>query len=353
MRPFSYSTPKQLFPLANKPVLSYAIENLRAVDITEIGIVVGRLGAHVKNAIGDGSQYGVRVTYIPQDEPLGLADCVLRASRYLGRDDFVMYLGDNFLPDGIELAAQEFLEHAPAAQIAVQKVANPRRFGVANVDTEGGVTGIAEKPDEPMSEMAVLGVYFFSSAIREAVNEITPSARGELEITDAIQWLISQESCVRAHEYGGYWRDVGHLDDALDCNRYVLSRLTTSIRGDVDDSSSVIGPVVIERGAQIRASHVRGPAIIGQGSLIEHSYIGPGTSVGSDCLITDMRVEASIVQDGAELSRSGRLVDSVIGKHAALRSWPPSQRLPSYRLHVGDSSILEVPAAPSVTGADK
>ncbi|MGW2492621.1 glucose-1-phosphate thymidylyltransferase [Streptomyces sp. NPDC001606] len=342
LRPFSYSMPKQLIPIANKPVLEHVLDNVRALGVTEVGIIVGDRAPQIAAVIGDGSRLGLDVTYIPQDEPLGLAHCVALARDFLGDDDFVMYLGDNMLPDGVEDIAREFAEQRPAAQIVVHKVADPRAFGVVEVGPDGYVERLVEKPEQPRSDLAVVGVYFFTPAIHQAVAAIEPSPRGELEITDAIQWLVSQGARVAASEYGGYWKDTGRADDVLDCNRKLLEGLTRSVRGEVDASSVLVGPVVVEEGARVVASHITGPAIIGAGTLVEHSDIGPDTSIGRDCVLRRTHLESSIALDGSTVTEVRGLHGSLIGRMATIG--PGDGRSPHHRLVVGDHTRIEVAA---------
>lgn len=263
VRPAGYSLPRQIVPIANKPVIEYVVENLRDVGITEIGIVVGEGGQEISELFGDGSYLGVSITYIKQDVPLGLAHCVRIARPFLGDDDFVMYLGDNVLAEGIGQIADEFARLRPSAQVLVDKVEDPRRYGVAEVDENSRVTRLIEHPQEPRSDLAMIGVYFFTPAIHAAVDAIEPSWRGELEITDALQWLVTHERDVRARMYSGFWKDTGKVEDVLECNRELLMGLRTDIQGIVDDESRLIGDVVVEEGARVVRSCIVGPAIIG------------------------------------------------------------------------------------------
>jgi glucose-1-phosphate thymidylyltransferase len=342
LRPFSYSMPKQLIPIANKPVLEHVLENVRNLGVTEVGIIVGDRAAQISAVIGDGARLGLRITYIQQDEPLGLAHCVSLAQEFLGDDDFVMYLGDNMLPDGVEAIAREFAEQRPAAQIVVHKVADPRAFGVAELGQDGRVERLVEKPEHPRSDLALVGVYFFTPAIHEAVAAISPSARGELEITDAIQWLVTRGDQVTASTYDGYWKDTGRADDVLDCNRKLLDGLTHSVRGQVDEASVLIGPVVVEEGAQVIGSHIVGPAIIGAGTLVEHSHIGPDTSIGRDCVLRRTHLDFSIALEGATVTDVRGLHGSLIGRMAIIG--PADGRTPHHRLVVGDHTTIEVAA---------
>ncbi|WP_448321760.1 glucose-1-phosphate thymidylyltransferase [Streptomyces sp. CO7] len=340
LRPFSYSMPKQLIPIANRPVLAHVVDNLRAVGISEIGIVVGDRAEEIRSVLGDGSSLGARITYIQQDSPRGLAHCVVIAREFLGDDDFVMYLGDNMLPGGIAEVAAAFQARRPAAEVVVHKVADPRAFGVAEVDAEGRVTALVEKPQTPVSDLALIGVYIFTPAIHEAVAAVGPSARGELEITDALQWLVARDAEVHAHLHTGYWKDTGQVEDVLECNRELLKAVHPRIDGEVDGLSELIGPVVIEQGARIVRSRIIGPVIVGAGTLVEDSYVGPHTSLGADCVLSTAQVEDSIALSGATVQQV-RVRASLIGRSAAVSLAAPEGL---NRLVVGDHTRVEVAA---------
>jgi glucose-1-phosphate thymidylyltransferase len=341
-RPFSYSMPKQLMPIANRPVLEYVLGGIRELGVTEIAMVVGDWAPKIAEAIGDGSRFGARITYLRQDRPLGLAHAVLLARSFLGEDDFVMYLGDNILPEGVVEIADEFRATRPAAQIVVHKVPDPRAYGVAEVDPDGNVLRLVEKPPRPHSDLAIVGVYFFTQAIHEAVRAISPSDRGELEITDAIQWLLNRGAPVRATEYSGFWKDTGQAEDVLECNRRLLGDLLPSVAGHVDAASELHGPVVIERGARVVRSRIEGPAIVGAGTLVEDSRIGPNTSIGDDCVLRAGDVADSIVLDGSSITATPGLRGSLIGRHAAIGSSGNGEIF--HRLVVGDHTSVEIPA---------
>ncbi|AZM55045.1 glucose-1-phosphate thymidylyltransferase [Streptomyces sp. WAC 01529] len=341
LRPFSYSMPKQLIPIANKPVLEHVLDNIKDLGVTEIGIIVGDHEPAIAAVFGDGSGLGVRITYLRQEAPLGLAHCVTLAKDFLGDDDFVMYLGDNMLPQGVREAADAFRAARPAAQVVVQKVADPRAFGVAEVDGAGAVRRLVEKPAEPRSDLALIGVYFFTAAVHEAVAAIAPSARGELEITDAVQWLLSEGHEVRAHEYAGYWKDTGKVEDVLECNRELLDGVERAVGGEVDARSTLIGAVVVEPGARVVRSVIEGPAIVGAGTVIEDSRVGPHTTIGRDCVLTGARLEYSIVLDDATVSHVGGLRGSLLGRSAAVSG---SELGSHHRLVVGDHTRVEVAA---------
>lgn len=339
VRPAGYSLPRQIVPIANKPVLEYVVENLRDVGITEIGIVVGEGGQEISELFGDGSYLGVSITYIRQDLPLGVAHCVRIARPFLGDDDFVLYLGDNVLVEGIGQIADEFARLRPSAQVLVDKVEDPRLYGVAEVDENSRVTRLIEHPQEPRSDLAMIGVYFFTPAIHAAVDAIEPSWRGEFEITDALQWLVTHERDVRARMYSGFWKDIGRVEDVLECNRELLMGLRTDIQGVVDAESRLIGDVVVEEGARVVRSCIVGPAIIGAGTLVEESIIGPYTSIGADCRITESGVADSIVLNEASVHNVSGIETSLIGRRARVGS--ASQ----HRLVVGDGAHVDVAAA--------
>ncbi len=342
LRPFTYSMPKQLIPIANKPVLQHVLEDIRGLGVTEVGIIVGEREPEISAVIGDGTALGLRVTYLRQEQPLGLAHCVILAQDFLGDDDFVMYLGDNMLPQGMAAAAAEFRAVRPTAQVVVQQVADPRAFGVAEVDGRGRVLRLVEKPPQPVSDLALIGVYFFTSAIHLAVTAISPSARGELEITDAIQWLVGRGADVRAHRYSGYWKDTGKVEDVLECNRELLDGIRGRVQGEVDGFSLLLGEVVVEPGARVVRSFIEGPAMVGAGSVVEDSHIGPHTSIGADCVLTGTHLDYSIALDGATVSQVRGLHGSLIGRSAAVTSADLGHR--HHRLVVGDHTSVEVAA---------
>ncbi|MFF9024887.1 glucose-1-phosphate thymidylyltransferase [Streptomyces eurythermus] len=341
LRPFSYSMPKQLIPIANKPVLEHVLENVRALGVTEVGVIVGDWADEIAQVIGDGSRLGLRITLIPQEKPLGLAHCVALARPFLGDDDFVMYLGDNMLPGGIADIAADFTAQRPDAQVVVHKVRDPRAFGVAELAPDGSVMRLVEKPEQPRSDLALIGVYFFTAAIHRAVAAIAPGARGELEITDAVQWLLTHGSCVTASEYDGYWKDTGRAEEVLACNRQLLGELTTRVDGEVDSASELTGRVVVEAGARLVRSTVTGPAIIGASTVIENSTVGPHTSIGRDCLLRDAALTDSIVMDGASISAVTGLRGSLIGRNAVVGVRAEGD---GHRLVIGDHTRIEVAA---------
>ncbi|MFE2043383.1 glucose-1-phosphate thymidylyltransferase [Streptomyces sp. NPDC059477] len=340
LRPITHTSAKQLVPVANKPVLFYGLEAIADAGITEVGIVVGDTAEEISEAVGDGSRFGVEVTYIPQDAPLGLAHAVLIAQDFLADDDFVMYLGDNFIVGGITALVDEFRDDRPDAQILLTKVPNPTAFGVAELDTEGQVVALEEKPRQPKSDLALVGVYLFTPAIHEAVRAIKPSWRGELEITHAIQWLIDAERTVRSTTISGYWKDTGNVTDMLEVNRSVLESVQPLNDGTVDAASEIIGRVRIEAGAKVSGSRIVGPAIIGADSVVRDAYIGPFTSISEDCRIEDSEIEYSIVLRGSSVTGVRRVEASLIGRDVEVT---PAPRHPSaHRLVLGDHSKVQI-----------
>jgi len=340
LRPITHTSAKQLIPVANKPVLFYGIEQLRDAGITDLGIVVGETAPEVRAAVGDGSALGVKVTYLQQEAPLGLAHAVLIARDFLGEEDFVMLLGDNFLIGGLGEFVDDFLTSDAEVQLLLTEVAEPQFYGVAVLDAQGRVERLVEKPKDPPSNLALVGVYLFRPLIHEAVAAIKPSARGELEITDAISLLIAQGARVRSRMVTGYWKDTGRLEDMLECNRKVLETLIPRIDGTVDDASRITGRVVVEEGAVIERSTVRGPAIIGRGTHVVDSYIGPFTSVYHDCVIDRTELEHSIVLEQCTIRDVTRIEDSLIGKNVEVSRSEESPK--AHRLMVGDHSRIRL-----------
>jgi glucose-1-phosphate thymidylyltransferase len=345
LRPITHTRAKQLVPVANKPILFYGLEAMVAAGITEIGVIVGDTRAEVMAALGDGSRFGARITYIPQDEPLGLAHCVLIAGEFLGDDDFVMYLGDNLLEQDLAAFVGAFEEARagavpPAAQILLKRVPDPHRFGIATLDAAGNVVELVEKPADPPSDLALVGVYLFTRRVHDAVAAIEPSTRGELEITDAIQWLIDQGEVVRCEQLAGWWIDTGKLTPLLEANRLLLEKIEARIDGEVDDRSVLDGKVIVEAGAKVVNSTIRGPVAIGAGTRVEDSFVGPFSAVGADCVVESSEIEHSVVMDRSQVIEIARLEDSLIGSDAVVQR---SKRRPrALRLMVGDHCQIDV-----------
>jgi glucose-1-phosphate thymidylyltransferase len=342
LRPITHTSAKQLVPVANKPVLFYGLEAIRDAGVTDVGIIVGETAAEIEMAVGDGSGLGISVTYIRQEAPLGLAHAVLIAGDFLGDEPFVMYLGDNLIIGGITDLVEEFRRTTPDALILLTRVPNPSSFGVAELGPDGRVVRLVEKPREPRSDLALVGVYLFGAAVHEAVRAIKPSARAELEITEAIQWLVDSGYDVQPHLVTGYWKDTGRLDDMLETNRHLLESLEPAVRGSVDEHSTIVGRVVIEEGASLVRSTVRGPAIIGRDTTLVDTYVGPFTSIYHSCTIEGTEIEYSIVLERATIRDIGRIEDSLIGRDAEVI---PSSALPkAHRLMLGDHSRVSVAA---------
>ncbi|MFI2431134.1 glucose-1-phosphate thymidylyltransferase [Streptomyces sp. NPDC018693] len=340
LRPITHTSAKQLVPVANKPVLFYGLEAIADAGITDVGVVVGDTAEEITEAVGDGSRFGLDITYIRQDAPLGLAHAVVVARDFLGDDDFVMYLGDNFIVGGITGLVDEFRTERPDASILLTRVQDPRAFGVAELDADGRVVSLVEKPEFPKSDLALVGVYLFSPAVHEAVRSIRPSGRGELEITHAIQWLLDQGQDVRSTMVSGYWKDTGNVADMLEVNRSVLETVEPSMSGTVDAGSEIIGRVRIEEGATVSGSRVVGPAVIGAGAVISGSYVGPFTSISEGCRIEDSEVEYSIVLRDSRLTGVRRVEASLIGRDVEVT---PAPRTPSaHRLVLGDHSKVQI-----------
>jgi glucose-1-phosphate thymidylyltransferase len=340
LRPITHTSAKQLVPVANKPVLFYGLEAIAAAGITDVGIVVGDTAPAIEAAIGDGSRFGISATYIRQQAPLGLAHAVLVARDFLGDDDFVMYLGDNFIVGGITDLVEEFTATRPAARIMLARVSDPRSFGVAELDQDGRVTRLEEKPPEPKSDLALVGVYLFTSAVHEAVAALQPSWRGELEITEAIQWLLDNGRVVNSTTITGYWKDTGNVTDMLEVNRLVLESLEPRLDGHVEAGCEIIGRVVVEAGAHVAASRIVGPVVIGADSKITGAYVGPYTAIGEDCSIDDCEIEYSIVLSRASIRGVRRIEASLIGHDAEVT---PAPRVPrAHRLVLGDHSKVQI-----------
>jgi glucose-1-phosphate thymidylyltransferase len=342
LRPITHTSAKQLLPVANKPVLFYGLEAIAEAGITEVGLVVGDTANAIKAAVGDGSAFGIHATYIQQEAPLGLAHAVLVARDFLGDDDFVMYLGDNFIVGGITALVDEFSSARPDAQIMLTRVADPRDFGVAELSDSGQVVGLEEKPQQPKSDLALVGVYMFTAAVHQAVRQLRPSWRGELEITEAIQWLIDRGNTVRSTTINGYWKDTGNVTDMLEVNRLVLESIEQRLDGTIGRDCEIIGRVVVEAGAQVSGSRIVGPAIIGAGTKITGSYIGPYTAIGADCEIDGSEIEYSILLRAASIRGVRRIQASIIGNNAEVTPAPTVPKV--HRLVLGDHSKVQISA---------
>jgi glucose-1-phosphate thymidylyltransferase len=340
LRPITHTSAKQLVPVANKPVLFYGIEAMVHAGITEIGIIIApETGDEIREVAGDGSQFGVSITYIPQAEPLGLAHAVLTAETFLGDSPFVMYLGDNLLQGGIDELVSAFQAEEPDAMILLTPVPDPEHFGVAELK-DGRVVALAEKPPEPKTNLALVGVYLFTPQIHMAAKAIEPSPRGELEITDAIQWMVDQGHRIDPHVVQGWWKDTGRLADMLEANRLVLDRIERQVDGAIVESE-VEGRVVIEDGAVVTRSRILGPAIIGAGAQLTDCYIGPYTAIDAGCVVEGAEIEYSILLAGSSVRNlDGRMEASLLGKDAAIIRGDRQPR--AHRFLVGDNSTIEI-----------
>jgi len=340
LRPITHTSAKQLIPVANKPVLFYGLEAIRDAGITDVGIVVGDTEPAIRAAVGSGQAFELDVTYIRQSAPLGLAHAVIVSREFLGDDDFVMYLGDNFIVGGITPVVEEFQVSRPDAHIMLTPVADPRQFGVAELDDAGQLIGLEEKPRQPKSDLALVGVYLFTPAVHEAVAGLAPSWRGELEITEAIGWLVRHGRKVTSTVISGYWKDTGNVADMLEVNRTVLESVEPAVAGVVDAASELIGRVAIGAGARVSASRIVGPAIIGAGAEVTSSYIGPFTSVAPGCVIVDSEIEYSIVLRGASIRGVRRIEASLIGHEVEVTPAPMVPK--AHRLVLGDHSKVQI-----------
>jgi glucose-1-phosphate thymidylyltransferase len=339
LRPITHTSAKQLVPVANKPVLFYGLEAMRAAGIDDVGIVVGETRAEIEAAVGDGSRFGLRVTYLPQEAPLGLAHAVLIAEEFLGDSPFVMYLGDNLLKEGIAPFVRAFERSEPDALILLQRVKDPSEYGIAELQDDR-VVRLVEKPKEPRSDLALVGVYLFTPAVFESVKAITPSVRGELEITDAIQHMIDRGLRVEPHTVTGWWKDTGKLEDMLEANRLILSTIERDVRGEIVEST-LEGPVQVGEGSLIERCTVRGPVVIGAGCRLSDTFVGPYTAISDGVVVEQAEIEHSIILENSRICRLGaRMADSLIGRDCVIAH---SEALPvAYRFMVGDSSQIGI-----------
>ena len=338
LRPITHTNAKQLIPVANTPILFHVLRSIAEAGIEDVGIVVGSTADEVRAAVDDGSAFGIRVTYIPQEAPLGLAHAVLTARDFVAGEPFVMYLGDNVIVEGITSFVHGFEEHRPDAQIFLARVPEPERFGVVVLDGDR-VVRLVEKPREHISDLALVGVYLFDDSIIEACEQLRPSWRGELEITEAIQWLVDHGRIVRAEMLSGWWKDTGRPEDLLEANRMMLSALTARVDGEVDADSILEGNVVVERGAKVTRSRIVGPAILGEGSVVEDSVIGPYASIGPSCAIVGSELIDSIVLEGCQVRDVRRIEGSILGRAVEVAH---SGRDGVHRIVAGDQSRIEV-----------
>jgi len=338
LRPLTHTQAKQLIPIAGEPILFHVLDAIRDAGIAEVGIVVGATGAEVRAAVGDGSRWGMDVTYIDQPEPLGLAHAVLTAAEFVRGEPFLMYLGDNVLLEGVTAFVREFERARPDAQIFVTRVLEPEHFGVVVLE-EGRAVRLVEKPSSFVSDLALVGVYLFDDSILEACATLSPSGRGEYEITEAIQWMIDRGRTVRVHMLDGWWKDTGRPEDLLEANRMLLAAREPKVAGDVDDATTLEGAVTIAAGATVRASTVTGPVVIGSGCLVERSSIGPDVSLEHGCTVLDSAIRDSILMAGCTVTGVDALASSILGRNVEVRHAGGGR---AHRLVVGDQSRLEM-----------
>jgi glucose-1-phosphate thymidylyltransferase len=339
LRPITHTGAKQLVPIANKPILFYGLEALVEAGVTEIGIVVGDTADEVRRAVGDGSQFGAKVEYIPQPAPMGLAHAVATAREFLDGSDFVMYLGDNFITGGITGVVEQFRRERPNALILLKEMDHPERFGVAELEGDQ-VVRLTEKPKAPRSKLVLVGVYLFQSSILEAVDAIAPSERGELEITDAIQWEIDHGRRVIPHVVTGNWVDTGKMDDLLECNRVVLDMLPERREGLVGGDSKLLGKVILEEGSEVIGSTIRGPVIIGAHTRVVDSFVGPFTALYHHVLLEGSEIEHSIVLENTAIRGVSKIEDSLIGRDVVIEK--SDTRPQAHKLMLGDHSRVSL-----------
>jgi glucose-1-phosphate thymidylyltransferase len=318
LRPITHKTAKQLVPIANKPILHYVIEDLVGVGITDLGIVVGDTAKEIEKSVGNGSQWNADITYIHQEEPLGLAHAVLISEPFLGQEKFIMYLGDNMFEDSLHAVVEDFEKSSTNARLLLAKVDNPQAFGVAEVDEQGAIKGLVEKPENPKSDLALVGVYLFDSTIHRAVKAIEPSDRGELEITDAIQWMIDKENSIEHKTLEGWWIDTGKKDPLLLCNELILEKIETLLLSQIGETVTLKGEIATGENVEIIDSNIQGPVVIGSGVRIERSCIGPYVSIGDDCKIEDSSVERSVLMEKSYVSGVTQLTKSVLGREVEI-----------------------------------
>jgi len=344
LRPITHTGPKQLVPIGNKPVIDYAIEDLREAGIEEIGVVLGNIGRQeIQDHLGDGSEYGVEITYIVQGEPLGLAHAVGCARDFVGEEPFVVYLGDDIMREGITDLVADFDPEMYAAGIGLQEVDEPSRYGIVNLNEQGNITQLLEKPDTPPSNLALTGVYLFTPAIFDQIEPLEPSWRNELEITEAIQGLLDEGHAVQSHIIEGWWKDTGKPEDILHANHLVLDSMEPRIDGVVEDSEPIQGRIELGEGSTVESGAViRGPVSIGDGTTIKsNAYIGPYTSIGDDCVVDNVHIKSSVVIGQSRINCNRTIVDSLIGRQTTIVSGEET-RPAGEKLVVGENSSLKL-----------
>lgn len=338
LRPFTHTQAKHLLPVAGKPVVEHALAAVREAGIRDVAIVVSpSVEGQFRERLGDGSRVGIRLTYVVQPEARGLAHAVLCAEGYVGDDPFLVYLGDNLLQGGIAGVVDLFRSQNPAAVVTLRRVDDPRRFGVAVIE-DGQLVRLVEKPEHPPSDLAIVGAYAFTPLLFQAAREVKPSFRGELELTDCLQWLVDRDHPVLPYEVRGWWQDVGRPADLLVANRLLLTQIEPRVEGEVDGSSTIDGPVVIERGARIVASRIVGPVVVGEGAAVEGGAVGPQVAVGAGARVAEAAVRDAILMDGARVEGRGTVEGAVVGRNARL-SVPSGQRSSGF---LGDHTVVVV-----------
>lgn len=342
LRPMTHSSAKQLLPLANRPVLFHVLDTIADAGLTEVGIVVGGTGDQIRAAVGDGSRFGLKVTYLCQERPLGLAHAVMVAADFLDGEPFLLYLGDNYLSCGIGKQVRGFEEDTSVSRLLAAQVSRPERFGLVHLGEDGRVMSVQEKPARPTTDLALVGVYLLSARIHCAVTRIAPSARGELEITDAIRLMLEEGDHFEVSRVTGAWKDTGDVEDILDANRMAVAEVPTVIRGDVDESSRIIGPVSLGEGAVVRRSRIVGPAVVGANTRITDSYVGPFTSIASGAELEQTGIEDSVILERAAIRGVRNVRRSLVGRGARVNMIPVSPS--GHRMVVGDQSEVELGA---------
>mgnify|MGYP006272487705 CR=1 FL=1 len=341
LRPLTFTNSKPLIPIANKPLVCYAIEHLKRVGVSEIGIVVSDNTKDMKDALGDGAWMGVRLTYIQQDVPKGIAHTIKVSRDFLGDENFVMYLGDNLLQEGIEPAVQKFNDRNPSALICLRKVEKPELYGIVMLENDR-VVRLLEKPKDPPTDLAAIGIYIFTPEIHEVIENLQPSARGELEITDSIQGLIDRGKQVEHHVVEGWWIDAGNPDDMIEANRLVLCGIDKRLEGEIDEKSDVRGEVIMGKGSKVVRSKIRGPVVIGEDAVIEDAFVGSFTSIGREAHLRDCEVEYSVVMDHCVIQHvNARIDNSILGQNVRIAG--NTERPHTYRLVLSDNSAATLP----------
>lgn len=339
--PLTVTMSKHLIPVANKPILFYGLEAIRDVGVTEVGLVVGATRKDIEEAVGSGKKWGLNVTYIPQENPQGLAHAVKISRNFLKDEPFIMYLGDNLLKEGLSSFVDNFNLHKPNALILLYEVNNPSQFGIAIVEN-GQVKKVMEKPKNPPTNLALVGAYIFDHNIYTAIDAIKPSARGELEITDAIEYLIENNYDVEPHHVSGWWKDTGRPEDIIEANRFILDGIKTDIQGKINGNSQIVGRVQIEKGTEINDSIVRGPVAIGKNCRINNSFVGPYTSIGDGVVLENSEIEHSVMMGNSSIRNiAGRIDNSLLGRNVTVSKIETKPNV--YKLIHGDNSSTELP----------